>query len=99
MLVRLLSTSSQPTILAITCHDIGQYVKYSGNDGRRYGISIFYIYILIFMLMMLLPRYLQELGAKQKVMELMTHQDPDVRYHALSATQKYFAMVASSSQQ
>lgn len=32
-------------------------------------------------------------------MELMTHQDPDVRYHALSATQKYFAMVASSSQQ
>ncbi|CDH54650.1 atpase v1 complex subunit h [Lichtheimia corymbifera JMRC:FSU:9682] len=78
MLVRLLSTSTQPTILAITCHDIGQYVKHSGNDGRR---------------------YLQELGAKQKVMELMTHQDPDVRYHALSATQKYFAMVASSSQQ
>ena len=37
-------------------------------------------------------RYLQLLGAKQRVMELMTHEDANVKYHALSATQKYFAM-------
>jgi hypothetical protein len=27
-------------------------------------------------------------------MELMTHQDQQVRYQALTATQKYFAMVS-----
>jgi hypothetical protein len=36
--------------------------------------------------------YLQSIGAKQRIMELMTHQDADVRYQALCATQKYFAM-------
>ncbi|KAG2225210.1 hypothetical protein INT45_009539 [Circinella minor] len=34
-------------------------------------------------------RVLQEVGAKQRVMELMTHEDQDVRYQALSAVQKY----------
>ncbi|KAI7851046.1 armadillo-type protein [Circinella umbellata] len=71
MLARLLSSSNQFEILAIACHDFGQYAKYSGSDGKK---------------------YLHELGAKQRVMELMTHEDPEVRYHALSATQKYFAM-------
>ncbi|KAG2228215.1 hypothetical protein INT45_011007 [Circinella minor] len=71
MLARLLSSSNQFEILAIACHDLGQYAKYSGSDGKK---------------------YLHELGAKQRVMELMTHEDPEVRYHALSATQKYFAM-------
>ncbi|KAI9274571.1 armadillo-type protein [Phascolomyces articulosus] len=70
MLARLLS-SNQSEILAIACHDLGQYAKYGGSDGKK---------------------YLHDLGAKQRVMELMTHEDPDVRYHALSATQKYFAM-------
>lgn len=37
-------------------------------------------------------RYLELLGAKQRVMELMTHEDANVRFNALSATQKYFAM-------
>ncbi|ORY93260.1 armadillo-type protein [Syncephalastrum racemosum] len=37
---------------------------------------------------------MEELGAKHRVMELMTHSDVEVRYQALSATQKYFAMVA-----
>ncbi|KAL1928691.1 hypothetical protein VTP01DRAFT_2477 [Rhizomucor pusillus] len=73
LLVRLLSTSSDASILAIACHDLGQYAKYSGKDGKK---------------------RLQDLGAKQKIMELMTHQNQDVRYQALSATQKYFAMVS-----
>ncbi|KAI9272853.1 armadillo-type protein [Phascolomyces articulosus] len=34
-------------------------------------------------------RVLQEVGAKQRVMELMTHEDQDVRYQALAAVQKY----------
>lgn len=70
-LARLLSSSSNPVILAVACHDVGQYAKYSANNGKR---------------------YLETIGAKQRVMELMTHEDSDVRYHALSATQKYFAM-------
>lgn len=36
-----------------------------------------------------LPRIVQEIGAKQRIMELMTHEDQDVRYQALSAVQKY----------
>ncbi|RUS20645.1 hypothetical protein BC938DRAFT_475525 [Jimgerdemannia flammicorona] len=31
----------------------------------------------------------QEIGAKHRVMELMTHEDPDVRYQSLLAVQKY----------
>ncbi|KAI9312206.1 ATPase V1 complex subunit H [Dichotomocladium elegans] len=34
-------------------------------------------------------RILQDIGAKHRVMELMTHEDQDVRYQALAATQKY----------
>ncbi|KAI8639812.1 ATPase V1 complex subunit H [Parasitella parasitica] len=70
-LTRLLSTSANPVVLSVACHDIGQYVKYNAKDGKR---------------------YLELFGAKQRVMELMTHEDANVRYHALSATQKYFAM-------
>jgi V-type H+-transporting ATPase subunit H len=70
-LARLLSASTNPVVLAVACHDVGQYVKYNAKDGKQ---------------------YLERMGAKQRVMELMTHEDSDVRYHALSATQKYFAM-------
>ncbi|CAG8564357.1 11047_t:CDS:10, partial [Gigaspora rosea] len=36
-------------------------------------------------------KILQEIGAKQRVMELMTHEDPEVRYNALIAVQKYMS--------
>ena len=36
-------------------------------------------------------RYIQELGTKQQLMELMTHSDPDVRYNALMAVQQYMS--------
>ncbi|KAI7867746.1 armadillo-type protein [Spinellus fusiger] len=71
MLTRLLSSKS-PTVLAIACHDLGQYVKYRSKDGRL---------------------NIEKSGAKQRILELMTHEDSDVRYNALSAIQKYFAMV------
>lgn len=37
----------------------------------------------------LLYSVLQEIGAKQRIMELMTHEDQEVRYQALLAVQKY----------
>ncbi|KAI8055991.1 armadillo-type protein [Syncephalis plumigaleata] len=36
-------------------------------------------------------RAVQDIGAKQRIMELMAHDDNDVRYHALVAVQKYMA--------
>ncbi|KAG0179240.1 H(+)-transporting V1 sector ATPase subunit H [Apophysomyces sp. BC1034] len=73
VLSRLLYSTNNTTILAIACHDLGQYVKHCPKDGRR---------------------CLEAVGAKKRIMELMTHEDLDVRYYALSATQKYFSMVA-----
>jgi V-type H+-transporting ATPase subunit H len=72
-LARVLSASTSPIVLAVACHDLGQYVKHNAKDGKK---------------------YLETIGAKQRIMELMTHEDSDVRYHALSATQKYFAMTS-----
>ncbi|CAJ0634732.1 16004_t:CDS:10 [Entrophospora sp. SA101] len=34
-------------------------------------------------------KFLQEIGAKQRIMELMTYEDSEVRYQALLAVQKY----------
>ncbi|ORX81668.1 ATPase, V1 complex, subunit H [Basidiobolus meristosporus CBS 931.73] len=63
---RLLATSTDPIVLAVASHDIGQYVKHYVN-GKR---------------------VVQEIGAKQRIMELMTHENPEVRYQALLAVQK-----------
>ncbi|KAL1924262.1 uncharacterized protein VTP21DRAFT_7297 [Calcarisporiella thermophila] len=67
ILARLLSTSSDTTVLAVAAHDIGQYIKHH-HAGKK---------------------FIQEIGAKQRIMELMTHEDPEVRYQALLAVQKY----------
>ena len=34
-------------------------------------------------------KYVQELGAKTAVMQLMNHENADVRYHSLMAVQKF----------
>lgn len=34
-LTRILSSSTNPTVLAVACHDVGQYVKYNAKDGKR----------------------------------------------------------------
>jgi hypothetical protein len=36
-------------------------------------------------------RYIEKLEIKQEVMKLITHPDTEVRYHALSAVQKYLS--------
>lgn len=37
----------------------------------------------------LIFRFVQDLGAKQQIMELMTHDNAEVRYNALLAVQQY----------
>ena len=67
ILSRLMSTSTSTLVLAVSAHDLGQYVKYC-PAGRK---------------------FVQDIGAKVQIMDLMTHQDADVRYQALLAVQKF----------
>lgn len=69
ILSKLLGATSSNLVLAVACHDLGQYVKYC-PAGKK---------------------FLQTIGAKTRVMELMTHEDPDVRYQALLAVQKFMS--------
>ncbi|RKP20575.1 ARM repeat-containing protein, partial [Rozella allomycis CSF55] len=71
ILIRILATSEDPTVLSVACNDIGNYAKFYPN-GRR---------------------YLQELGAKQKVMKLMSHENSEVKYHALMSVQNLMTNV------
>jgi len=64
-LVRILKESSDPLILAVAAHDIGQYAKHY-DRGKK---------------------ILTDMGAKTRVMELMIHSNPDVRYRALISVQ------------
>ncbi|KAF7322657.1 V-type proton ATPase subunit H [Mycena chlorophos] len=65
-LVRLLKESTDPLVLAVAAHDIGQYVKHY-DRGKKLAT---------------------DLGAKARVMELMTHSDSNVRYRALLSVQQ-----------
>ena len=67
ILARLLSTSTDPIVLSIAAHDIGEYVT-ANPRGKR---------------------IVQELGAKQRIMELMNNENATVRYEALLSTQKF----------
>ncbi|KAI0670643.1 ATPase V1 complex subunit H [Trametes maxima] len=66
ILIRLLSESNDPTVLAVASHDIGQYVKHY-ERGKK---------------------ILTDLGGKTRVMELLSHQNSDVRYQALLSVQR-----------
>jgi V-type H+-transporting ATPase subunit H len=65
-LIKLLKEASDPLVLAVAVHDVGQYVKHY-ERGKK---------------------VITDLGAKTRAMELMTHQDPDVRYRALLSVQQ-----------
>lgn len=65
LLANLLKTSTNPLVLSVAAHDIGQYVKYSSK-----GKSL-----------------VEVVGAKHRIMELMTHENPEVKYQALKAVQ------------
>ncbi|KNE54282.1 hypothetical protein AMAG_00270 [Allomyces macrogynus ATCC 38327] len=66
ILARQLMTATDPTVLAVAAHDLGQFVKYY-PAGKK---------------------LLQEVGAKHRLMEMMNHENAEVRYHALVAVQK-----------
>ncbi|KAG9049243.1 H(+)-transporting V1 sector ATPase subunit H [Tulasnella sp. UAMH 9824] len=66
VLVKLLKESTDPVVLAVAAHDIGQYTKYYERGKKT----------------------LSDLGAKTRVMELMSHENSDVRYQALLTTQR-----------
>ncbi|KAJ7871511.1 ATPase V1 complex subunit H [Mycena olivaceomarginata] len=66
VLVKLLKESSDPVVLAVAAHDVGQYVKHY-DRGKK---------------------LVTDLGAKTRVMELVTHTDSDVRYRALLSVQQ-----------
>ncbi|KAF7359406.1 V-type proton ATPase subunit H [Mycena sanguinolenta] len=66
VLVKLLKESTDPLVLAVAAHDVGQYVKHY-DRGKK---------------------LVTDLGAKTRVMELMTHSDSDVRYRALLSVQQ-----------
>jgi V-type H+-transporting ATPase subunit H len=79
LLAKLIATSKNSLVLAVGCHDIGQLVK-QVPQTRAY----FSLYVWVWCLM---NRLVQSLGAKTRIMELMGHSDPDVRYEALSTVQ------------
>jgi len=66
ILVKLLKEATDPLVLAVATHDIGQYVKHC-ERGKK---------------------FVTDMGAKTRVMELMTHGDSDVRYRALLSVQQ-----------
>lgn len=66
ILVRLLESSTDPLVLAVAAHDIGEYVRHYPR-GKN---------------------VIETLQGKTQVMKLLTHADPNVRYHALLAVQK-----------
>jgi len=66
ILIRLLKESTEPVVLAVAAHDIGQYVKHYDLGKKRVA----------------------ELSGKSRVMQLMSHENPDVRYHALMSVQQ-----------
>ncbi|KAJ7470380.1 ATPase V1 complex subunit H [Mycena latifolia] len=66
VLVKLLKESTDPVVLAVAAHDVGQYVKHC-ERGKK---------------------LVTDMGAKTRVMELMTHTDSDVRYRALLSVQQ-----------
>jgi len=65
-LVALLKSSSDPLVLAVASHDVGQYIKYYDRGKKP----------------------LDDLGGKTRMMELMTHENSDVRYQALITVQR-----------
>ncbi|TDL27231.1 ATPase, V1 complex, subunit H [Rickenella mellea] len=66
ILVKLLKESQDPTVLAVSAHDIGKYVQHYERGKKA----------------------VTDLGAKTRVMELMTHDNAEVRYQALISVQR-----------
>jgi V-type H+-transporting ATPase subunit H len=84
LLIKILKDSSDATVLAVAAHDIGQYVKHYDRGKKFVAILLFTMKRLRFLSF----RIVADLGGKARVMELMSHPDSDLRYHALLSVQQ-----------
>ncbi len=80
--MELLKTSRDPTVLAISAHDIGQFIRHGGDKAKQY------IILLCLHVKLTCSRTITDLGGKTRVMELMGHENGDVRYEALMTVQR-----------
>lgn len=74
-------------MLAVASHDIGQYVKHY-ERGKKYVLLLGSACARDDCLRWFWTRILTDLGGKTRVMELMSHGNPDVRYQALISVQR-----------
>lgn len=74
-------------MLAVASHDIGQYVKHY-ERGKKYVPLLGSACARDDCLRRFWNRILTDLGGKTRVMELMSHANPDVRYQALISVQR-----------
>jgi len=86
-LVKILKESIDPNVLAVAAHDIGQYVKHY-DRGKKSVFSIVSAECIRSVLFIWFFRLVANLGGKARVMELMSHPNSDVRYHALLSVQQ-----------
>lgn len=87
ILVSLLTRSKDPLVLAVAANDIAQYVKYC-DTGKKSVIRAASELNFRANCISSTIRTLEQMGAKGRVMELMSHGDPDVKYYGLLATQR-----------
>jgi hypothetical protein len=86
MLVDILKESKDETVLAVACADIGHYVAHF-ESGKKSVLALRNQAVAHRLTppTPLSARLVNALGAKTRVMELMTHPNSDVRYRALMA--------------
>ena len=89
MLVHLLETSRDTLVLAVASYDIGEFVRHypRGKRWLKLNSALTDFQNFIFSLFALCS-IIEQLGGKQMVMQLLAHEDPNVRYEALLAVQK-----------
>ena len=74
-------------MLAVAAHDLGQYVK-CYERGKKYVAVIVHVhYRTIDCFCLFKCRIVTDLGGKTRVMELMSHNNQEVRYRALLSVQ------------
>lgn len=58
------------------------------NTSNTTSVARSEFFLTLFALYYTLARFVTDLGGKTRVMDLMTHEDPDVRYRALISVQQ-----------
>lgn len=88
ILVHLLETSRDPLVLSVASFDVGEYVRHYPRGKQLVQLVLFFINKNNVYNYILLCSIIEQLGGKQLVMQLLSHDDANVRYEALLAVQK-----------